>query len=708
MMASESGDKFGGGSPPNASHLTEDESFEDLLGTLSPVDFADLPMPDLDDDFPMPSPSHGPNPAPEAEPQSEDESMVDLPNLDTLLRMSNSKTVNGGVTKTGKQAINREADLTASDRIRSLLTSDTELHKENVADSDDALPAKSPSQISMDKKVAIKQEPPEIEVIMSRFVSAEVIDLCDIENVVIRKEGRDEPFDWKIMADETVSISDSDDEEQAVLDDETLLPASLSRARQTSGMTNIYGDREDVVIKKEVRDEPFDWKTMADETVSISDSDDEEQAVLDDEMLIPASLSRARQKSGMTNIYGDEIVELESGKEQGSAPVPRLGTSLLGRKINPRPKPTPEDIAKQRQQQRVFKERMLGKSGISGPAVLFKGLNGSRCPGLDSDDIDDDSWMSSDTNFDEEAAIKFRELKRSYKVKTKAAINTVEDDHEFQRAEKVEKARLKRLKLEYLASRGPASDEDASDEDGLFVSPSPPRRAKRRITADDDDDSNTQGRKKRRQTQTRKQAPDKLEKDLEWNLMAGIDSYFLKERREASKEKDKEKVKKSGKVGKEALRAEKTGKAQSNAHGKKTSAKINKAPPKKRPTQAGFLNNAGSLLNSNVFEDADANRDLTPLPISTEKNKAKALAALVANVPLGNIRRSEKEHIRRATITLGKHNVNPDGQGGWKFTGMDSSLRHHQVQGAAWMKERELGDSEPLGVSDLLSSSDLL
>lgn len=662
-MTSVRADPFVDGSPPNAFHPTEDESYEsyeDLISTQPQLDSHDLPMLDLGDESSIPSPSHAPNHGTELESQSEDESM-DLPDLETLFHTSNEKAVDWGITKARKQTVNGKAALTESDRIRSLLASDLEKQEEVASASDSASPSKSPGQAPTSKKVTIKQESPPFMEVMSRFMPAEVIDLCDTDDVVIKKEVGDESFNWSSMEDEIISISDSDD---------------------------------DVVVKKEVGDEPFNWSSTGDGIISILDSDDEDQAVLDHETITPATLFNARQNPGMANVYGDEIDELGSKHEQGSALIPRLGTSLLGKKINPRPKPTLEDIAKHRQQQRAFKEMLLGRSGTSGTAGLCKGLDGLRGPDLDGDDINDDSWMNSDTNFDEEAAVKFRHLKRSYKAKQKADTNTIEDDYEFRRAEKTEKARLKRLELEYITSRGPASEEEESDEDGLFVGQSPARRAKRgyAVTGEDDGGSNTQGRKKRRQ------ASDDLEKDLEMNLRAGIDGYFQRERREANREKDSEKSKKGGKVGKGVSKTGKS-KAQSNANSKKTWAKKDKAPRKKRPTQAGYLNNASSLLNSNVFETANANRNLAPLPISTATKKAQALADMVANVPLGNRRRAgaEKEHIRRATVTLGSKRVNPDGKGAWKFTGMDSSLHHHQVQGAAWMKERELGDSEPLG-----------
>lgn len=634
-MTSASGDPVDGGLPPDAFHPFQDESYEDLVGTKPQVDFSDLPMTFLTDsgvEFLMPTQTYGPNLSTGLEPQINDDSIEALPDLDTLFRTSHGEVANQGTTKAGRHIAIDEAIQTGSDQLRSLLESDTEKEEEIITKPDNADSPNVPGRPSKDKQVIIKQESPEVEEIMSRFLPGQVIDLCDVEDVVIKREGDDDFFDWKSMANEIISISDSDDEDQTV----------------------------------------------------------------DNETLIPASLLRARLKSGTANMYGDNIIELGSEKELGSALAPRLGTSLLGKKITPRPKATSEAIAKQYQQQRALREKMLALSGSAGP---IEGLNGLKPPGLEGDPIDDDAWMSSDPKFDEEAAVTFRELKRSYKVKQRADANTIEDDYEFRRADKVEKARLKRLELDYLNSRGPSSEEGDSDEDALFVHQSPARRAKRphAVASEDDQGSTAQGQKKQRLNSARD-----LEKDLESNLRAGIDGFLMKERREADKQKDNERSKKGGKTGKAAKTRAPRG-AQSNTNGGKTWTRKDKSPRKKKPSQAGYLNNAASLLNSNVFESANAIRDLAPLPKSTAKNKAKALADMVANVPLGDRRRAgaEKEHIRKATVTLGKQKVNPDGDGGWKFTGISSSLHHHQVQGAAWMKERELGDSEPLGVSGL-------
>ena len=133
---------------------------------------------------------------------------------------------------------------------------------------------------------------------------------------------------------------------------------------------------------------------------------------------------------------------------------------------------------------------------------------------------------------------------------------------------------------------------------------------------------------------------------------------------------------------------------------RRTKSKKGKDTSKKpRPTEAGYLNNFNSLFTSNVYEDVNANLSLPSLNVDGSLVKEQALKSLLAGVPLDDLNkaRQEKQHILKATRTLGARKVKADGKGGWKFTGMTCSLYNHQIQGAAWMRERETGDVEPLG-----------
>ena len=436
----------------------------------------------------------------------------------------------------------------------------------------------------------------------------------------------------------------------------------LTGRRFDLGETIVISDDEDddVPIKREDEgEEPFVWASMPDDVISISDSDN------------------------------GSVVEIV---EQSSNSLPQFGHSFLGS----RPRRDPQAIKKIQEAQQAYLNGLRNRR-LEG---LAKGLRG---PGS-QEDPDDDTWMSSDVNFDEDAAAQFKELQQSYRRKARLGTNTVEDDYKFQRALKTEKTRRKRLRQDYLAACGDDVDDDHedrlslddsyddglngddegnedSDSESLFVKQP---RAKR--TDAEGKDNGRAAAKKRRMNPPRIESLADIEKDVESNMLAGIEGYL----RTYSKEKEtkKSKDKKAGKPAKKAAG--------------KTWTKKDKAPQKKRPTQVGYLNNAASLLKNNVFENANANRGLAPLPGLIGKTKAAAFASMIANVPVGDkglLRevQAQRAHIRRATITLGKRKVIQADDGYWKFTGMESTLRHHQVQGAAWMKERELGDSQPLG-----------
>ena len=425
-------------------------------------------------------------------------------------------------------------------------------------------------------------------------------------------------------------------------------------------------DSEEVVIKEEDKEELFNWTSMPDDMISLSDSDED-----------------------LAGDDNDSVIELGAENDANEKLAPRLGNSLLTRHAQ-RSQRKPSSVASLLAAQRKLEEETRAREF----------------------DTQDDSWMNSDANFDVDAAAKFKALKKAYKAKERKNANTIEDDFAFKRAEKAEKSRLKRLELDYLASRGDddsdnddddcqnddndddylnEDENDESDEDSLFVSSGPSRRKRPRATTTSAEketgSSPAPAPKKRRSNPPRLQDPVSFEKDLEMNLMAGIEGFLRTDRKKQSSDKNDKK----GKGGRKAS-------GKSKKAGKQWVSKDQCRPhKKKRPTQVGYLSNAGSLLNNNVFDSAKANSGLAPLPVSTETNKAKALAAMVANIPIGDKRRAEKAHIKRATVTLGKRRVNPDGNGAWKLNGMESSLRHHQVQGAAWMKERELGEDQPLG-----------
>ena len=219
------------------------------------------------------------------------------------------------------------------------------------------------------------------------------------------------------------------------------------------------------------------------------------------------------------------------------------------------------------------------------------------------------------------------------------------------------------------------------------------------IIVESDPDESDPNAYKTRKPQSKKQRAKELETELQNSMMAGIEMEMAREKKKAGR-KSRAPQKDLGKdQSNHRVRKGKSQGSRSKAKKfklKKTKSKNTKKP---RPTQKGYLNDFGSLFTSNVYEDANANLDRPPLTPTDTRVKDQALKSLLASVPLEDLKtaRAEKQHVIRATKTLGARKVKADGKGGWKFKGMTTSLYNHQVQGAAWMRERETGDVEPLG-----------
>lgn len=93
---------------------------------------------------------------------------------------------------------------------------------------------------------------------------------------------------------------------------------------------------------------------------------------------------------------------------------------------------------------------------------------------------------------------------------------------------------------------------------------------------------------------------------------------------------------------------------------------------KSKPLRATNSRTLGSLLSSNVFEDAAANANETPLPVDTEVLKSKAMTSLIASLPIEDRRAagSDKQRILKATRNLGFRAVTTDGEGKWTLKGL--------------------------------------
>ena len=429
----------------------------------------------------------------------------------------------------------------------------------------------------------------------------------------------------------------------------------------------------------------------------LSDGEDEEEIIIlnDDGS---SSVTIKKENPDVEFLGANKGVINISDTLDEDAPLRKNGKPYL-RTANSRVLRTPEDVEKLRKLQQMYGEKALGKAAACGASNLFNITN------VVGNIQDKDAWMRGTYTPEEDTANHFAKLKRAYKAKVKARKNTLEDDINFQRAEKEEKARLKRIELAYLRDRGSdSSDEDEAEEsdDGLFVAQFPRKNgpAKRRAAAARDDDNNSEndatpkgnsGPRKRRSKDTSKRTAAELKRELTDNMMAGLEFDLAKaDKTETSLGKAPRRRPHGDKGPCLSNDAQET---MGNGRGKKG----DKAS-RPKPTQAGYMNDFASLVTSNVYEDANANIGKAAMPIMTDTRKKQAMTSLISSIPIEDKAKaaSEKQHILRMTTVLGSCKASTKAAG-WDLKGMTSTLHHHQVQGAGTMKEREVGVNEPKG-----------
>ncbi|KAG7005506.1 DNA replication licensing factor mcm6 [Physcia stellaris] len=465
-------------------------------------------------------------------------------------------------------------------------------------------------------------------------------------------------------------------------------------------------DDEDVIeaaevvkvhVKAETTDTPFLWNNMGADVIDIPDSDQEEQSL--SSTPVPSS-SKTTGSCGFT---------------AGSSPI---SDSVNSQKLAPATKRSTLESEKLPQAGRPSSARHDLNAITTGAGAIFRGNPSQRV------EPDRSGIISSPAvHLDGDAVEAFRNMRKEYITKKKAGKTSEEDDILFMTAEKKEKARCKKMMAEYLRDNGLTDSEDDEDEAVVdddehlltpqfsrFGSPAKRRRASRDEVessgeASGDEDEPSPDKRSKTNQRDNKAFMRAFEVELHHNLMAGCEKMIYdqlkKEEQEAKKiEKATEKghqQKKKEKVKKASAASKATSKVKKASAAKKAKAKAKARKP--NPYRAGYLNDLSSLLSHNVYSDANANLSKRKLAVTDATRKKDALAGLLAGIDNEDIAlaRQEKNHIDRSTRVLGIRKVRPDGKGQWKLKGMISSLHHYQVQGAAWMKERETGDIQPKG-----------
>ncbi|OCT44627.1 DNA repair helicase rad5,16 [Cladophialophora carrionii] len=250
------------------------------------------------------------------------------------------------------------------------------------------------------------------------------------------------------------------------------------------------------------------------------------------------------------------------------------------------------------------------------------------------------------------ATTAFEKCKREYETKKAEGTNTQEDDIRFNTEESAEHRRLRDIERSQIVVED-SLPPNYQEEDSLFIPEDPQPLGP--------------PQKKRAAPKTRNRLS---KKDVDDAISAGIHAGFGEGRKPKRKARA---LSEDRQPRKRNLR--------DKASGIKPPAR--KQGRQRRPNM------------SNI-----ANAFLPDMPTFTATNKVKALQELIASIPSADrgLATNDRAAIIEATVKFrGRGAVRSDGHGGWVLKGMASSLYHHQLLGAAFLRERENGESKPKG-----------
>ncbi|KAK5730743.1 hypothetical protein LTR15_000681 [Elasticomyces elasticus] len=261
----------------------------------------------------------------------------------------------------------------------------------------------------------------------------------------------------------------------------------------------------------------------------------------------------------------------------------------------------------------------------------------------------------------------FSRIKAAYTRKKNAGTLSIEYEVEYMKAEAAEQARLHKAQMDEEWAQEETAEEDVSSipeagNDGLVL-PSLFAEA-----SDDDDVPETPVRSKKRSSDGAMPAHKKARKTT----------------------------------------AAKASAAKATAKATTTKKKAPAAKGKASKGKAGqTMTNLKGLMGTDVFGDAAATANLRSQPTSfgtgpIPGRRDKALAQLIASVPTEDKRAagSDKRLLDAAIKKFtgqGSVKASSEGDGNWMVTGMRSTLKHYQILGTGFMREREGASAEPKG-----------
>lgn len=397
---------------------------------------------------------------------------------------------------------------------------------------------------------------------------------------------------------------------------------------------------------------------------------------------------KAKQQSKAGTDGVDSTVRNEQQGKSGADSVD-LGPSLLQTAA---PKPTKaaraEILEKQRALLRVkFMEKKTGsdeategeQSGETGKNGMMEqqeteGVRPTKRPEQatnDPDDEDENDLFVNGTAPIDHAKL-FRDLERLVSRKRKAGTLTDEDDVEFMRAEAAEQERLnkeiadKKAGIPRNTTPGEAAGTAGEDSEGNFVAPPLEDEAAQAEPV--------AGKKRGRKSAT--------------------------SREEAAQPK---KPRKRARVTDPADDADPDGAATAPGRKKapKGKAKKYKAPKGRKKKQGPEMTNTANLTGTDVFRDTEQTRNLPDQPTFAGTGvRTEALKQMVASLPAESVKLANVDmRFLKAAIKsfTGNQTVHPAADGNWSVKGMETTLKHYQVLGVAFMRKREMSQKAPQG-----------
>ena len=328
-----------------------------------------------------------------------------------------------------------------------------------------------------------------------------------------------------------------------------------------------------------------------------------------------------------------------------------------------------------------FREKKATSDAVSGFNPRLKGDDSAKIAQPSGEDhIENLIEARSKDQGNDDAAAQFEKVKKQYLRKKRANTLSIEEEIEWIKLESEEVARRRKVEAdaEYNLSPTPEPSEalfisDSEDRADAFRAVEPEeRKARARKRPRTQDEAEETAPRKR----TKLKAPISGGRKGRKGAAAtdGLDDFDSLVEKARKKTAAKEKTKKTNTT---------------KANGNKKAL-----PP---------MANMSSIMGTDVFEDYARTAQLANQPsFDPTGRRAEALKQLIASVPTEDKKAagSDKKLLEKCIKSFAGHessSVGPADDGNWKVKGMKSTLKHYQVLGTGFLRDRENASQQPKG-----------